>query len=88
MDRQFGARLVTVEPLCAVRMQNGTPGLITRIPRYSTLRPLSQSRIPQMVEIDWQGEHYAAFEVDLRERCADADGEPGRPLPMRQARIA
>jgi hypothetical protein len=86
MTRHFGSRFVTAESICAVRIQDGTTGLITRIPRHSTIRSIGISRLPQMVEIEWQGERFAVFDVDLQSRCTGAD--PGRPLPMGQVRIA
>jgi hypothetical protein len=86
MTRHFGSRFVTAEPICAVRIQNGTPGLITRIPRHSTVRSIGNSRLSEMIEIEWQGERFAVFDVDLEARCVQAD--PGRPMPMGQVRIA
>ena len=88
MTPQIGLRLVTIEPICAVRILDGLAGSITRIPRHSTLRMVRCSRLANMIEIEWQGQTFAAFEADIQERCAAAGSEPGRPYPMRQARIA
>ena len=40
-----------------------------RIPSHSLLTLLGPHRRAGMVEVDWQGGHYAVFAIDLEERC-------------------
>jgi len=69
----MSAVLVASEPITAVKLRtspNGSnAGPITRIPRDSVLRVLGTSAIPSMVDLEWQGERYAAFAADVEERC-------------------
>lgn len=68
---QFGAQLVTTAPLSAVRL-SGPPEVlrrITRIPGEAVVKRLADSAIDGMVEIEWEGDRYATFAVDLEERC-------------------
>lgn len=72
--------LVAAEPITAVKLRNNVngsqAGAITRIPRHSVLRLLGNSALPRMVDLEWQGERYAAFASDLEERCELEDDRP------------
>ena len=77
---QAGLSLVTLTPFCAVKSQGGTmrTGHIMRIPTDSTVTTLGPSRLANMIEIEWHGERYAAFEVDLEQRCVVAARQVGQ----------
>jgi hypothetical protein len=70
-EMQAGLSLLTLKPLSAVKLQGDAirAGRITRIPTDSMVTTRGTSRLPNMVEIEWHGERYAAFEVDLEQRC-------------------
>jgi hypothetical protein len=66
--------LEVVREISAVKINqsDGTPGPLFRIPPRSSVRVRRASMMPNMVEIEWQGESYAVFEVDLHERTTPA----------------
>jgi hypothetical protein len=51
-------------------------GTLHRIPAQSNVTVVRPSALPGMLEIKWQGESYAVFEIDLTERCAPVSSRP------------
>ena len=78
--------LVASEPIMAVKLRTSPSGSnagpITRIPRHAILRMLGTSAIPSMVDLEWQGERYAAFAADIEERCQVDEND--RPAGVRR----
>lgn len=72
--------LITLRSLHAVRVaQSDTrTGPIEQIPRHARVYPCGLSDMANMVEIVWQGERYAVFEVDLRDRTAPVEHHAAR----------
>jgi hypothetical protein len=64
--------LITLRSIHAVhvRRMGDANGAIKQIPKDARVYPCGYSRLANMVEIVWQGERYAVFEVDLRDRTA------------------
>ena len=75
-----GVRLITATPLSAVRLSPATASrTFTYIPDHALLETLGDSVLAGMVEVTWQGEKYAAFDVDLAERCVIAGEDTDLP---------
>ena len=62
--------LITLRGFRALKVFQGenATGPIEFIPRHARIYPCGLSAIANMVEVVWQGERYAVFEVDLRDR--------------------
>jgi len=58
-------RYRTITPLVAIQ----TPGQMVSLPRDVTVEVSGRSPIPGMVEVLWQNESYAVFELDLNTRA-------------------
>jgi hypothetical protein len=67
--------LITLRGFRALKVFQGerAAGPIEYIPRHARIYPCGLSAIANMVEIVWQGERYAVFEVDLRDRTAPVE---------------
>jgi hypothetical protein len=63
--------LVLTRELVGVKVNDSSGGVgpVFRIPASSHVRPVHPSRMSGMVVVDWQGERYAVFDEDLRERA-------------------
>jgi hypothetical protein len=73
---ETGVRLITAAPLSAVRLSPPAANrTVTRIPDRAMLETVGDSSLAGMVEVTWQGERYAAFAIDLDERCVAAEDE-------------
>ena len=58
-------RYRTITPLVAMQ----TAGLMVSLPRDVTVEVSGTSTVPGMVEVLWQSESYAVFELDLKTRA-------------------
>ena len=54
------------QPLRAVRIAENNTRTLCILPAQARLEILDKSRIPDMVEVRWNGEAYAVFAVDLK----------------------
>jgi hypothetical protein len=62
-------RYKTTTPLVAMQ----TAGLMVSLPRDITVEVSGVSAVPGMVEVLWQRESYAVFELDLKTRALPED---------------
>jgi hypothetical protein len=66
------ARYTTITPLVALQLYacTGQPsGVITSLPQNRTMVVCGTSRFATgMIEVSWQGERYAVFELDFKAR--------------------
>jgi hypothetical protein len=73
------ARYTTITPLVALQLyaRTGQPsGVITSLPQNVTMIICGISRFAsRMIEVSWQGERYAVFELDFKARSVS---EPNR----------
>jgi hypothetical protein len=58
-------RYRTTTPLVAIQ----APGVMVSLPRDVTVEVRGASTVPGMVEVLWQRESYAVFELDLKTRA-------------------
>jgi hypothetical protein len=58
-------RYRTTTPLVAIQ----APGVMVSLPRDVTVEVRGTSTVPGMVEVLWQSESYAVFELDLKTRA-------------------
>ena len=73
-QRALTTESLTVLPL---RTDGGQTiyGPIERIPAESHIEVLGDSTLGAMVDVEWHGKRYAAFAVDVQQRCT-TDGDP------------
>jgi hypothetical protein len=64
-------RYILARSVQGLKIQPGDPcaDRLFRIPSHSMLTVLGPHQRAGMVEVDWQGGHYAVFAIDLEERC-------------------
>ena len=66
-----GTKFILARAVQGLKIQPDDPraGILFRIPSHSMLTVLGPHQRAGMVEVDWQGGHYAVFAIDLEERC-------------------
>jgi hypothetical protein len=67
---RFDLEVIREMSAIKINRSDGAPGPLFRIPPRSSVRVRRASAMPNMIEIEWQGEAYAVFEIDLNERTA------------------
>jgi hypothetical protein len=60
------SKAILQQPLRAVRIAQNNTRTLCSLPAQAKLEILDKSRIPGMVEVQWNGEAYAVFAVDLK----------------------